>query len=307
MNWIPGHRTGQVLLSLFTGLLIWEIAGWQFNSAFFAPVLGSDFFLTNGIAKGLASIFGFTITEEHPGTLPRLVTLANIGEMREVASQTLAAGKGIWTAIDEAIRASDLFSAMRDSVSLFLTGLFLAMICGLFLGMIMARLPWLRVALEHYILALYSTPMAALIPFILAIFGFEFWPKVLVVFLFGLFPILYNTLEGARSLKAEYLEVAKSFRTGEWRLWVDVIIPYTLPFALTGLRQGVARALVGMVAGEILLNPTGMGDLLISASRAFDMAGVLAAIVVVTVLGGLLMALVRTIENRYVKWGNTVR
>lgn len=307
MNWLPGHRTGQVLLSLFTGLFLWEIAGWQFNSAFFAPVLGSDFYLTNAIAKNLASLFGFAISEEHPGTLPRLAALANFGEMREVMAQTLAAGKGIWTAMDEAIRASDLFSAMRDSISLFLTGLFLAMITGLFLGMIMARLPWLRIALESYILALYSTPMAALIPFILAIFGFEFWPKVLVVFLFGLFPVLYNTLEGARSLKAEYLEVAKSFRTGEWRLWIDVIIPYTLPFALTGLRQGVARALVGMVAGEILLNPTGLGDLLISASRAFDMAGVLATIVVVTVLGGLLMALVRAVENRYVKWGNAIR
>ena len=307
MNWIPGHRTGQVLLSLFTGLLIWEIAGWQFNSAFFAPVLGSDFYLTNAIAKNIASLFGFTIAEEHPGTLPRLVALANVGEMQDVFGKTLAGGKSFLTAVDEAIRASDLFSAMRDSLALFLTGLVLALTIGLALGMVMARLPWLRIALEDYILALYSTPMAALIPFILAIFGFDFWPKVLVVFLFGLFPVLYNTLEGARSLKAEYLEVAKSFRTGEWRLWKDVIIPYTLPFALTGLRQGVARALVGMVAGEILLNPTGMGDLLVSASRAFDMAGVLAAIVVVTVIGGMLMAFVRGIENRYIKWGSALR
>ena len=50
---------------------------------------------------------------------------------------------------------------------------------------------------------LYATPMVALIPFILSLMGFGFVPKVLVVFLFAVFPILYNTVEGARSIKPE--------------------------------------------------------------------------------------------------------
>jgi ABC-type nitrate/sulfonate/bicarbonate transport system permease component len=306
-NWLAGHRTGQVLLSLFTGLLIWEIAGWQFNTAFFAPVLGSDVGVSNAIAHGLASLFGSTITEEHPGTLPRLLTLLDVPAIAARFQETRAGGGSILAALAAGLSASDLLAAMASSLKLFLTGLAFALTAGLGLGMAMARLPWLRVALEDYILGLYATPMAALIPFILAIFGFEFWPKVLVVFLFALFPVLYNTLEGARSLKPEYLEVARSFRTREWRLWKDVIIPYTLPFAMTGLRQGVARALVGMIAAEILLNPTGLGDLLIGSERAFDMAGVLASILVVTLLGTFLMFCVRAIETRYIKWGAAMR
>jgi len=306
MNALMSHRWSQVLLSIFTGLMIWEIAGWQFNSAFFAPVLGSDTPFANAIAQWIAGLFGKTIAEPHPGTVPKLISMLAAADMREAFWEV--AGEQGWIAgVQRAVEASTLLKAVSESIMLFITGLALALLIGLFLGMAMARLPNLRIALEHYILALYSTPMAALIPFILAIFGFEFWPKVLVVFLFALFPILYNTLEGARSLKPEYVEVSKAFRSSEWRLWTDIIIPYTLPFGLTGLRQGIARALVGMVAAEILLNPAGIGDVLVSRSQAFDMAGVLAAITIVTVLGATLMASVRGFENRYVKWRNAVR
>ncbi len=307
MNWLAGYKAGQVLLSLFAGLLLWEIAGWQFNTAFFAPVLGSDVGFSNSIAHAIANTLGYRITEEHPGTLPKLISFLDLPAVIERYSDTRADGAGVFAALMESVTASDLLMALGSSLKLFLTGLSFALVAGLGLGMAMARLPWLRIALEDYILGLYATPMAALIPFILAIFGFEFWPKVLVVFLFALFPVLYNTLEGARSLKPEYLEVARSFRTREWRLWKDVIIPYTLPFAMTGLRQGVARALVGMIAAEILLNPTGLGDLLIGSERAFDMAGVLASILVVTLLGTFLMFCVRAIETRYIKWGASLR
>jgi ABC-type nitrate/sulfonate/bicarbonate transport system permease component len=302
-----GRQRGQVLLSLFTGLLIWEIAGWQFNSAFFAPVLGSDIPVANWLAHTIAGLFGTSITDEHPGTLPRLVSFLAVEDMQTAWRESAVAGHGPLENMAAAIGGSQLITALAQSLSIFLTGLIFATLLGLVLGMAMARFGWLRIALEHYILALYSTPMAALIPFILAIFGFEFWPKVLVVFLFALFPVLYNTLEGARSLKPEYVEVARSFRTSERRLWSDIIVPFTLPFAMTGLRQGLARALVGMVAAEILLNPTGIGDLLVGSSRAFDMAGVLASIVVVTVLGAILMATVRMLEDRYVRWRNATR
>ena len=148
----------------------------------------------------------------------------------------------------------------------------------------------------------YATPMAALIPFILAIFGFQFWPKVIVVVLFSVFPILYNTLEGARSLKPEMLEVAKAFRSSGRRIWIDILIPYTLPFALTGIRQAIGRALVGMVAAEIFLNNTGLGGWLVDSSRSFDMAGVLGAIIVTTLIGVFLMSLVRRLEKRFAGW-----
>ncbi len=188
------------------------------------------------------------------------------------------------------------------SVRLFVTGFVIGVLTAVPLGILMARLALFRVALETYILILYVTPMVALIPFILTIVGFGFWPKVLVVFLFTFFPVLYNTLEGARSVKPELLEVAKSFRASEAAIWTDILIPYTLPFALTGIRQATGRALVGMIAAELLLSTSGLGLEIVVASRNFDMAGVLATLIVITVFGVVMMRGAQVLERRYAAW-----
>ncbi|MCL4802216.1 MAG: ABC transporter permease [Burkholderiales bacterium] len=189
-----------------------------------------------------------------------------------------------------------------SSLQLYATGLALGIAVGAPFGLLLARLPWLRVALEDYIMMLYATPMVALIPFILSMLGFGFTPKVLVVFLFAVFPVLYNTVEGARSIRPELVEVAHAFRSSEWQLWRDVMIPYTLPFAMTGVRQAIARGLVGMVAAEFFLSPSGLGQMIMLGSQNFDTANMLAAILVIVVLGVLLMDFGRWVERRFAPW-----
>jgi ABC-type nitrate/sulfonate/bicarbonate transport system permease component len=198
---------------------------------------------------------------------------------------------------DEEFRQSFL-----GSVKLFMTGFTIGVLAAVPLGILMARWALLRIALETYVLMLYVTPMVALIPFILSILGFDFWPKVLVVVLFTFFPVLYNTLEGARSVKPELLEVAKSFRASEVSIWLDIFIPYTLPFALTGIRQATGRALVGMIAAEFFLATSGLGEEIVIASRNFDMAGVLATIIVITSFGVVMMRGAQMLERRYAAW-----
>ncbi len=195
-----------------------------------------------------------------------------------------------------------LVRQIMSSFQLYFSGLALAILVGAPVGMLLARVRWLRVALENYIMMLYATPMVALIPFILSMMGFGFAPKVLVVFLFAVFPVLYNTVEGARSIRPELVEVAHSFRSNEWRLWCDVMIPYTLPFMMTGVRQAIARGLVGMVAAEFFLSPSGLGQMIMMGSQNFDTAGMLAAILIIVLLGVGLMDLGRFLENRFAAW-----
>ena len=144
--------------------------------------------------------------------------------------------------------------------------------------------------------------MVALIPFILSMMGFGFAPKVLVVFLFAVFPVIYNTVEGARSIKPELIEVARSFRSNEWALWREVMLPYTLPYAMTGVRQAIGRALVGMIAAEFFLSATGLGQLIMTASQNFDTAGVFASILVIALIGVGLMRLGLVIERHFARW-----
>lgn len=206
--------------------------------------------------------------------------------------------KALW----QLVASGEFIRQFLASAELFLTGFVLALIVGMPLGMLLARVRVLRVGLEPYIMILYATPMVALIPFILSMMGFGFAPKVLVVFLFAVFPVLYNTVEGARSIKPEMIEVAQSFRSTEWALWRDVMVPYTLPYTMTGVRQAIGRALVGMIAAEFFLSSTGLGQLIMTASQNFDTAGVFASVLVIALIGVGLMRLGLAIERHFARW-----
>jgi len=202
--------------------------------------------------------------------------------------------------LKQLVVGADFIAQLLDSAQLFLTGFVLALIVGMPLGMLLARVRVLRIGIEPYLMIIYATPMVALIPFILSLMGFGFAPKVLVVFLFAVFPVIYNTVEGARSIKPELIEVAKSFRSSEWSLWREVMLPYTLPYTMTGVRQAIGRALVGMVAAEFFLSSTGLGQLIMGASQNFDTA----SIFVIGMIGVGLMRLGLKIEQHFAHWRN---
>ena len=85
-------------------------------------------------------------------------------------------------------------------------------------------------------------------------------------------------------------------------MWRDLLIPYTLPYALTGVRQGIGRGLVGLVAGEFFLSGSGIGLLIMRSERDFDVPGLYGSILVITILGAALMGIGRALENRFAAW-----
>lgn len=193
-------------------------------------------------------------------------------------------------------------AALWTSLRPYLAGMAIALVLGAFVGLLLARRRLLRTAFEPYVIALYATPMAGLIPFLLALLGFGFWSKVVVVVLFAIFPVLLNTQRGARSISPELLDVARCYRSSEWDVWRHVIIPYTLPFTMTGVRQSLARGLVGMIASDYFLSSDGLGSLLITSSERFDTAEMLAVTLTITVIGLVLMAIGRLAESYFARW-----
>src|SRR5215212_7859482 len=237
-----------------------------------------------------------------------LSVLAGIGLWEIVGRHTSAAFMVPLSAtlvrLWELMATREFWMQFLDSLQLFVTGFALAFAIGMPLGLLFARVRAVRVAVEPYVMILYATPMVALIPFILALMGFGFVPKVLVVFLFAVFPILYNTVEGARSIKPELIEVARSYRSSEAALWREVMLPYTLPFAMTGVRLAIGRGLVGMVAAEFFLSSSGLGRLIMTASQNFDVGAVYGIILLIGLIGVGLMRFGRTLENRFARWRN---
>ena len=202
----------------------------------------------------------------------------------------------------ELARTGELWFYLRGSLVVLALGLGLAIMIGIPLGIGMARRATIEYALEPYINALYSTPTVALIPLIVLWAGFQVKAKVILVFLFCVFPILINTYQGVKNADARLLEVARSFCAGEWSMWRDLMVPSAAPYILAGIRLGIGRGLVGMVVAEFYTAITGLGYMIVQYANNFRTDRLFVPIVVLMILGVGLTSLLRRVERSVAPW-----
>ncbi|MER3455765.1 MAG: ABC transporter permease [candidate division GAL15 bacterium] len=200
------------------------------------------------------------------------------------------------------VRTGELAYYLQASLVVLAGGLFLAILFGIPFGVVMARSSLVEYATEPYMNALYATPTVALIPVIVLWLGFQTTAKVALVFLFCVFPILINTYQGVRSVDRRLVEVARSFCSGEWALWRDVILPSATPFLLAGIRLAIGRGLVGMVVAEFYTSITGLGYMIVQYANTFKTDRLFVPIVVLMILGVGLTGLLKAVERRIAPW-----
>jgi ABC-type nitrate/sulfonate/bicarbonate transport system permease component len=206
------------------------------------------------------------------------------------------------TALWSMLNGGPLLPALWVSGQLYLVTLFINIVVGVTLGLLLARSKLISAALEPYIYILYATPTISLVPFVSVLFGFEFWPRVLVSVLISIFPVLLGTVEGARSIPRQHLDVAAIFGSNERQLWRDVIIPYVTPYAMTGIKQSIALSMAGTLVAEFFLNPDGIAAVMLQGTTIVDSAWVLAVTVFVAAIAVVLVGIGELIERYLVRW-----
>lgn len=205
------------------------------------------------------------------------------------------------------VRAGELQFYLQSSIVVLSLGLLLAIAIGIPLGVLIARKATVEYAVDPYVNALYATPTVALIPIIVLWLGFQTTAKVALVFLFCVFPILINTYQGVKNTDARLIEVARSFCSGEWSMWRDVVLPSAVPFILAGIRLAIGRGLVGMVVAEFYTSISGLGYMIVQYANTFRTDRLFVPIVVLMVMGVGLTSLLRNLERRIAPWLQTTK
>jgi NitT/TauT family transport system permease protein len=203
--------------------------------------------------------------------------------------------------------SGDLPYYLSQSLEVMFYGLLSAIVVGIPLAVLMARVRWLDWALDFPINALYATPLVALVPLLVLWFGIYMKAKIIVVFLFAVFPILINTYQGVRECDKNMLEVARSFRSNEWRVWQDVLLPYALPYIAAGVRLAIGRGLVGMVIAEFYTTITGLGFMITRYANNFEMDKTFVPVIVLMTLGVSLTSGLKWLERRIAPWSHANR
>jgi NitT/TauT family transport system permease protein len=210
----------------------------------------------------------------------------------------------IAVAFYDLILSGELPYYLGQSLEVMFYGLSIAVIVGIPLAVAMARVRWLDWALDLPINALYATPLVAVVPLLVLWFGIYLKAKIIVVFLFAVFPVLINTYQGVRECDKNMIEVARSYRSSEWRMWQDVLLPFAVPYIIAGIRLAIGRGLIGMIIAEFYTTISGLGFMITRYANVFEMDKVFVPVIVLMVLGVSLTTMLKWFGRRIAPWSH---
>jgi NitT/TauT family transport system permease protein len=197
--------------------------------------------------------------------------------------------------------------ATLATLAVLFLGLSIAIILGVAIGLLMGRYRTVRWVLEPYVNGLYSTPTVAFLPLVTFWLGLYLAPKIAIVVLIAIFPMLKNTAAGVATVGTDYLEPAESMRASELALFIKVIMPATLPFIMAGVRLAIGRGIVGVVVGEFFTAQSGLGGMVVFYASKFQTAEMFVPIIVLVTVGVCLTELAKRLQSVLAPWKESER
>jgi ABC-type nitrate/sulfonate/bicarbonate transport system permease component len=227
----------------------------------------------------------------HPLTL-RLISIAIVLGSWEYAgrvpiSPAFPTALETFSAIWEMLLDGTLIRAFSITLYPLVIGLLASIFIGVGIGVAMGLnrfVEWLGAPI--FIIA-QSAPLAALIPVLTFAYGIGLASKVLTVCIMAMPVIVLNSLNAVRHTPVSLIEMGRSFLGNRWQLIFKVILPAASPVIFAGLRLGCAAGFIGVILAELLITPTGIGDIITYNQAIADypkMYGAIFSIIVFSIL-----------------------
>jgi ABC-type nitrate/sulfonate/bicarbonate transport system permease component len=181
-------------------------------------------------------------------------------------------------------------------------GYFLAALVCVPLGLLMGLFVRLHDALEVVVEMLRPIPPPVMIPVAMLFFGLEDGMKIFVIFFSCAWPILLNTLDGARNIDRVLLYTARTFGVTRWRMIWQVILPACAPQIMTGLRVSLPITLILVVISEMVGSTDGIGYFILDSQRRFRVSQMYAGMLALAILGYALNQLFNLAHRSLLSW-----
>ncbi len=196
----------------------------------------------------------------------------------------------------------DATANLLPSLGRMLAGWAIAAVAGIAAGVAIGRLPLLADLTEPVVHFARAVPPPALVPVFLFVFNIG-TPMELAAIIFGvIWPVLLNSIDGARHVHPGHLETARAFRVPPVTRLTRIILPSAAPKILAGLRLSLALALVLMIVSEFVGSTNGIGNEMLKDQSLFNVPGMWGIVVLLGLLGMVLNAAFGLVERRVLAW-----
>jgi len=179
-----------------------------------------------------------------------------------------------------------LLEAIGNSLRRLLIAFALSLSIGMVLGVLFAKVKLLDDTLGFLVVALQTVPSIAWLPFAIIWFGFNDTSVIFITALGATWTMSISTRTGIKNISPIYLRAAQTLGTGTgWKMFTQILIPAAFPHIMTGVRVSWAFAWRALVAGELIANGAGLGQLLQDGRGLGDTALMLNVVIIIAVLG----------------------
>jgi NitT/TauT family transport system permease protein len=214
----------------------------------------------------------------------------------------LPAPESIGAAFVDLVQQPDTWRHARVTVVETLSGFFGALVMGVVLGTLMAKLPPMEWALKPFVVLMQLVPKVALAPLFILWFGFGLQSKIVISGVLAFFPIFANSLLAMKLVDRGDREVFVSMRAGPLQTFLLLEVPTALPAVLTGAEIAIVLAIIGAIVGEFIGGNEGLGYLAVAKLQDLQVAALFGVILLLTLIGLSLYVAVTVLRRLLVPW-----
>lgn len=209
---------------------------------------------------------------------------------------TILESLGKWAA------SGTLWQDLVFSFGNYFLALALAVVVGLAVGLAIGLLPRVGQVLSPYLDFFRTMPIVVFVPIVILVLGVGRGPKIFLIFLACVWPILLNCIEGVRAIAPSVFETARGYRIPLGLRIRRVVLPGAAPQIAVGVRLAVSIGLVMLVVSEMYGSTEGVGFFILQSGQRFQLAAAWAGTLLVGVIGWAFTAVYVLVEHRLLAW-----
>jgi NitT/TauT family transport system permease protein len=208
----------------------------------------------------------------------------------------------VWHAWWDLAKTGELWADTKISLQRSFTGFGIALAVGIPVGLLIGWYPLAAELLSPVLAIFLNTAAIALLPVFTLILGIGEMSKISIIVYASVWPVLYNTISGVRTVDPLLVKSARSLGLSHIRLFQKVILPAAVPTIVTGVRLAGAASILVLITTEMVGAKAGLGYLIINSQFNFQIPQMYAGIVTVSAVGVAFNYLLLTLERRFSTW-----
>jgi NitT/TauT family transport system permease protein len=210
-----------------------------------------------------------------------------------IAPQVVVAPTVMALTLFDLVRSGAIANDFMTTVGNAVVAIVISICFGIVTGLLLRKYQRVRRVMEPVLASYYSVPVFALYPMLIAFFGMNAMPIIMIGVLFAIVSVIVNAMNGFDRIPPVYLKAARVYGLSDLRATLSVRLPAALPQLMTGFKLAVAYSFIGVIAAEFILATHGLGHAIAYAYNNFETrtmyALMLLILLLVSTVNGLLM------------------